>query len=148
KTKDGKMAEVYLLTAPAMSLPSEDLSMAFLLIDHKIIDWASCWTNNRTAQQDLQIEDVDGDGFADLAFRAKPGWWGLQDKRQHSRPDDKRIWLYAYAITSTGFVSLFPNSDHTLSYKVLYDTGRFPASLQVEGLPATLRENQMYECRI
>lgn len=148
KTKDGKSAEVIFLTAPAMSMPGTDFSMAFLLVDKKVIDWASCWTYNRIANQELLLEDVDGDGFPDVAFRASKGWWGLLDKRQHGRPDDERKWLYAYAITAKGFQSLFPNTDHDLRVKMTYDTVNQPIELQVKGLPETLRERQMVECTL
>jgi hypothetical protein len=148
KTKDGKTAEVVLLRAPAMSMPGEDFSMAFLLVEKRVVDWASCWTYNRTANQDLQLEDVDGDGFLDVAFRASEGWYGLLDKRQHTRPGDKRKWLYAYAITSTGFQSLFPSVDRELKVKLSFDTADPPVKMQVKGLPESLREQQTVECTV
>ncbi len=147
KTKDGKTAEVVLLTAPARGMPGTDFSMAFLLIEKQVVDWASCWTYNRTATQDLQLEDVDGDGFLDVAFRAKEGCWGL-DERQHSRPGDKRKWLYAYAITGKGFQSLFPSTEHDLNVKVAYDAAGQPVTLQAKGLPQSLRERRMVECTL
>jgi hypothetical protein len=148
KTKDGKPAEVLLLEAPSMSMPGEDFSMAFLLLDKRVVDWASCWTYNRFAEQELQLEDVDGDGVVDLAFRARRGGFGLVDKRQHTRPGDKRTWLYAYAITSKGFQSLFPDTDRIFRRKLTYDTGGHPVKLELKGLPEILREYQMYECTI
>src|SRR5260370_24440018 len=144
KTKDGKAAEVIFLTAPSMSMPGTDFSMAFLLVEKRVVDWASCWTYNRTANQELQLEDVDGDGFLDVAFRASKGWFGLKDKRQHSRPGDKRKWLYAYAITSTGFQSLFP-LDQELKETPRYDSAGEPVKLEVKGLPKSFRERQMVE---
>src|SRR5262249_3383318 len=120
KTKDGKAAEVILLSASEMSIPGTDFSMAFLLVEKRVVDWASCWTYNRTASQDLQLEDVDGDGFLDVAFRANRGVWGLLDERQHSRPGDQRKWLYAYAITAKGFKSLFPDTARKLRIKVRF----------------------------
>src|SRR5262249_6865863 len=122
--------------------------MAFLLVDKRVVDWASCWTYNRTANQELLLEDVDGDGFPDVAFRASDGWWGLLDKRQHTRPGDKRKWLYAYAITAKGFQSLFANTERDLKVKLFYDTVDQPVVLQVKGLPESLRERQMVECRL
>jgi hypothetical protein len=147
KTKDAKPAEVIFLTAPSMTMPGTDFSMAFLLVEKRVVDWASCWTNNRTANQELQLEDVDGDGFLDVAFRASDGWVGLQDKRQHSRTGDKRKWLYAYAITTTGFLSLFPN-DRKLKVTLSYDTAEQPVKLQVKGLPESLQEQHLVECTI
>jgi len=148
KTKDGKAAEVLLLRAPALSMPGTDFSMAFLLVDNQLVDWASCWSHNRTAQHEALLEDVDDDGFPDLAFRAKAGWWGLQDERKQTRPNDKRTWLYAYAITSQGFKSLFPDTHHTQRLKLDCNTGQHAVSLQVTGLPGLVREYQMYECTI
>jgi hypothetical protein len=148
RTRDGKAAEVVLLNSPAMSMPGTDFSMAFLLVDKRVVDWASCWTYNRTATQELLLEDVDGDGLPDLSFRAGEGFFGLLDKRQHKRPGDKRVWLYAYAITAKGFESLFPRTDRDLPVTLAYDTAGQPVKLRVDGLPASVRENQMYECTV
>jgi hypothetical protein len=148
KTRDGKASEIVLLKAPGMSVPGVDFSMAFLVVDKRVVDWTSCWTYNRTASQDAQLEDVDGDGFVDLGFRADTGSFGLLDKRKHTRPGDKRTWLYAYAITSKGFQSLFPKTDRDLRLKVSYDTAGQPVTLRAQGLPQSLREYQMYECTI
>jgi hypothetical protein len=148
KTKDGKAAEVVFLNAPTLSMPGTDFSMAFLLVEKRVVDWASCWTSNRTARQELLLEDVDGDGVADVAFRASKGWWGLSDERQHGRPGDNRKWLYAYAITSKGFQSLFPNTDRDLKVKLSFKTAGQPVRLKVKGLPQSLRERQMVECTL
>ena len=148
KTRDGQAAEVIFLTAPSRSVPGTDFSMAFLLVGKRVVDWASCWTYNRTATQELLLEDVDGDGFADVAFRASKGWWGLKDKRQHGRPGDERKWLYAYAITAKGFQSLFPNVDRDLNVKLTYDTANQPVRLEARGLPTSFREHQMVECTV
>jgi hypothetical protein len=148
KTKDGKDAEVVFLNVPAMGMPGTDFSMAFLLVQKRVVDWTSCWTHNRTANHELQLEDVDGDGFLDVAFRAREGWFGLKDKRQHTRPGDKRKWLYAYAITSRGFQSLFPKVDQDLKVTLTYDTADQPVKLQVEGLPEPLPEQRMVECTL
>jgi hypothetical protein len=148
KTKDGTAAEIVFLSAPAMSMPGTDFSMAFLLIEKRVVDWASCWTYNRTASQELLLEDVDGDGFPDVAFRAREGFWGLLDKRQHSRAGGKRKWLYAYAITAKGFQSLFPDMERSLNVKVVYDNADQPVTVQAEGLPESLREHQLVECTL
>lgn len=145
-TKDGKAAEVVFLTGPPGPIPGNDFSVAFLLVDKRVIDWASCWTCNRTAHQELLLEDVDGDDFLDVAFRASEGWFGLRDKRQHSRPGDKRKWLYAYAITSTGCQSLFTCVDRELKVKLSYDTAHQPVKLEIKGLPESLRVQRMVEC--
>lgn len=148
KTKEGRAAEVVFLTAPTLSMPGTDFSMVFLLVDKRVVDWASCWTYNRTANQELLLEDVDGDGLSDVAFRASEGWWGLLDKRVHSRPGDKRKWLYAYAITAQGFQSIFPKTERELKVKLAYDTADHPVVLQVKGLPESLLERQMMECKL
>jgi hypothetical protein len=33
-----------------------------------------CWTKNRINDQELLLEDVNGDGFVDIAFRASKRW--------------------------------------------------------------------------
>jgi hypothetical protein len=144
--KDGKQIEVILISAPSNSMPGEDFSMAFLLVEKRVVDWASCWSYNRIANQELLLEDVDGDGFPDVAFRASEGCWGLLDDRQHSRPGDKRKWLYAYAITAKGFQSLFPKRERNLQLKLAYDTVGDLVTLKATGLPQSLREYQMVEC--
>jgi hypothetical protein len=148
KTRDGTAAEIVFLDAPARGMPDHAFSMAFLLVDNRVVDWVSCWTYNRTAIQELLLEDVDGDGFPDVAFRASDGCWGLLDKRQHSRPGDKRKWLYAYAITAKGFQSLFPNTERDLKVKLACDPADQPVVLQVKGLPEPLRERQLVECTL
>ena len=122
--------------------------MAFLLVEKRVVDWASCWTYNRIANQELLLEDVEGDGGLDVSFRAREGVWGLLDKRQHSRPGDKRKWLYAYAITAKGFRSLFPNTERELQVKLAYDTANPKVTLKAKGIPQSLRERQMVECTL
>jgi hypothetical protein len=148
KTKDGVMAEVILLQAPSHTMPGTDFSMAFLLVEKKVIDWASCWSSNRTATQDIQLEDVDKDGFLDLAFRAGEGWFGLLDKRRQTRPGDERTWLYAYAITSKGFQTLFPTTTRLFRLTVEYDLADQPITLRVDGVPKRVREYEMFECTV
>jgi hypothetical protein len=146
ETRDGKSAEVVFLNAPTLNSPA--FSMAFLMVDNRVIDWASCWTFNGLANQKLMLEDVDGDGCLDVAFRASKGWTGLEDERSHSRPGDERHWLYAYAITSKGLQSLFPETDRELPVKLAFDPAGHPVTLRVEGLPKSLREERLYECTI
>jgi hypothetical protein len=148
KTADGKAAEVVMFEVPSMSMPGHDFSIAFLLIDKRTVDWASCWTYNRTATQELLLEDVDGDGFLDLAFRAKNGFWGLQDERQHRRPGDARIWLAAYSINSKGLKPIFVNKDRSHHLKPWLHSGNLPVVLRVSGLPQSLPESEMCECTI
>ncbi len=148
KTKDGESAEIVLIRQPACSMPGIDFSMAFLLVGDRVVDWASCLSHNRIARHEPRLEDVDGDGAVDLAFRAYSGFWGLSDERCHERPGDKRKWLYAYAITSTGFKSLFPETDKELHVTSSFDTVGQPVKLCVEGLPEQIREHRMLECTI
>jgi hypothetical protein len=122
--------------------------MALLIAAGRVIDWTSCWTHNRTARHELLLEDVDGDGSPDVAFRATAGHWGLCDQRQHRLADDERTWLYAYAITDTGFHSIFPNSERELRAKLSYDAARQPVEMQVTGLPDSFREREMVACRL
>jgi hypothetical protein len=148
KTPDGKPAEILMLRVPADGLPGIDFSMAFLLVRGRVVDWVSCWTYNRTALQDVRLEDVDGDGAVDLAFRAHAGFFGLLDKRRHTRPHDDRVWLYAYLISSKGFESIFPRTDRDLRVRFAYETAGQPVTLRVEGLPRSLRENRLYDCSV
>lgn len=148
KTRDGQVAEVVFLSVLARTMPGVDFSMAFLLVEKRVVDWASCWTHNRNSNQELLLEDVDGDGFNDVAFRTSKGGFGLTDKRQHGRPGDPRKWLYAYAVTATGFRSLFPETERDLTVRVTYDTAGQPVTLAVKGLSESLRERRLVECTI
>jgi hypothetical protein len=139
---------VVLIEVPAAAMPGYDLSMAFLLLDKRVVDWASCWSYNRTATQEVLLEDVDGDGSLDVAFRAKEGFWGLQDRRVRRRPGDKRAWLYAYAITAAGFESLFPVTDRDLRVSSSADATGQPVQLVVRGLSQSLREYRLCDCTI
>lgn len=147
-TKEGKPAEVIFLNVPDFVMPGEDFSMAFLLIDNQVIDSASCWTSNRKVRQDLRLEDVDGDGDSDVAFRATGGFGGLHDKRVHMRPGDERKWLYAYAITAHGFQSLFPTTERDLKVLMAYDPGIESVAIHAKGLSDHLREGRMTEFSI
>ncbi len=129
-------AEAVLLQSPSMSLPGTDFSMAILLVDKRVTDWASCWAYNRTASQELMLEDVDEDGTPDLSFRASAGWWGLQDKRKKARPGEKRAWIDAYAIGSKGLKSLFPRNEPEFHTKVKIEGGDTAVTLRVEGMNA------------
>jgi hypothetical protein len=148
KMNEGKSAEVIFLEAPARSMPGMDFSLVFLLVEKRVIDWASCTSYNRTACHKLLLEDVDGDGCEDVAFRASAGFWGLLDKRIHTLPGDDRKWLYAYRITARGFQSMFPETEHDLKLQVTVDTASHPVKLDVQGLPEHLRERQMTECAL
>src|SRR5262249_30262476 len=97
---------------------------------------------------DLQLEDVDGDGSLDVAFRACEGFGGPQDERQHSRPGDQRKWLYAYAITAKGFQSLFPDPARKLRLKASYDTAGQPVTFRAAEFPESVREYQLCECTL
>jgi hypothetical protein len=72
---DSRQLEVVLLEAPAGDWPNYDFSVAFLLSNGRVVDWKACWTYRRTAlqSQTLMIEDVDGDGFMDVAISNGPG---------------------------------------------------------------------------
>lgn len=147
-TIEGNAAEVVFLRVPAKEMPGTDFSMAFLLMDKRVVDWTSCWTHNRTAKQKLLLEDVDGDGVSDVAFRASAGWLGLKDERQHGRPASDTKWLYAYHVTSKGFQSIFPNKERELKMEVSYDTADQPIELQCKGIPESLLERQLVECTL
>ncbi|MFL5244486.1 MAG: hypothetical protein ACJ8FY_20495 [Gemmataceae bacterium] len=147
-TKDGKAAEVVFLRAPSWLFHGPDFSMAFLLVEKRVIDWVSCWTHDRFATQELLLEDVDGDGFQDVAFRPTEVWCRQLNKRLHSCPNSKAKWLYAYGITEKGFESIFPSTDRDMKVKLSYDTVNQPVSLEVKGLPDSLRERQLVQCTI
>ena len=129
-------------------MPGTDFSMAFLLVETHVVDWASCWTDNRTASQELLLGDVDHDGYSDVGFRASKGFWVLEDKRQHSWPGDKQKWLYAYAITAGGFQSLFPVTGRDLKVQHTYETANQLVVLQIRDFPESLRERQMIRCAL
>jgi hypothetical protein len=116
RTKDGKAAEVILIEVSARSNPGYDFLLAFLIVDQQVVDWASCCSSNRDGCPELLIEDVDGDGIKDLAFRAGGG------QQVHSLPGDKRMWYYAYTITSTGLKSQFPITDRDRGTEDLIQT--------------------------
>lgn len=148
RTKDGKTAELLLLRAAPGPIPGTGFSMAFLLVERRIIDWASCWSNNRTTHQELQLEDVDSDGFLDVSFRADPVWFEAGEKRLHGFPGDMRKWLYAYAITSKGLRSLFPSTDQELKVIPYLEAVGEPVKLEIKGLPTSVREFQLVECTL
>ena len=138
-TKEGKNAEVIFLTGSANCVPGTDFSLAFLLVEQRVVDWASCRTKNRFSSQKLLLEDVDGDGFLDVSFCGIGG--------QHRRPDGFDDWHYAYAITTNGFKSLFPGTDYDLKVKVCcHDPTGQGVKIDVEGVPAIVRERRMIEC--
>jgi hypothetical protein len=148
RTKDGLPAQVLFIVAPSLGMPGEDFSMAFLLVNDQVVDCVSCRTWNRTATHELQLEDVNGDGLPDVAFRYSDGWWGPGDKRRHTRPGDKRAWLYSYTITSTGFKSIFPGGDRKLRIKHVYEPNSQAVMLRAETFPLPLREGRMVECTV
>jgi len=148
KTVDGKNAEVVFIKVPSGSMPGEDFTMALLLVNGRCVDWASCWTSNRIARQELLLEDVDGDGAPDVAFRASDGFWALQDDRQHRRPNDKRVWLAAYSITSKGFRPIFANKERIHRLKIATDQAAGPLAFRVTGLPESLAESDLCDCTV
>jgi hypothetical protein len=115
-TKDGTTREIVFLRSSAMSMPGTDFSMALLLNDRNVIDWVSCWTYNRTANHTPLLEDIDGDGFLDVAFESHDGWRGNLDKRKHTQPGSNRTWLYAYSIGANRLNSIFPTTDHNVRF--------------------------------
>jgi hypothetical protein len=143
RTVDGKAAEVIVLDAPSSGLPGMGFAVAFLRVDGRVVDSASCWS---FSQQDVLLEDVDQDGCLDLAFRA-PSGVGLAYRPLYTRPNDKREWLDAYAITSAGFRSLFPQTARTITLQVKCDTRGLPVRLRVEA-PRSAREDEFFRCRV
>lgn len=148
KTKDGKNVEVFFLNDLTYSLPGYAFSLAFVTVENRVIDWASCWTSTRSARQKLQLEDVDKDGFLDVAFQADKGFFGLRDQRVHSRPGVEGKWFYAYSLSGQGFQSLFPSTTREVTVRVSYDTANQPVTLEVKDLPKLLRVYQLIECTI
>jgi hypothetical protein len=143
KTVDGKSATVVLFNAPGID---NDFAIVFLLIDGRALDWASCWIYKRYLGQELRLEDVDGDGLVDVAFRAKPGMHGgPADDRLRRLPGDKREWLAAYKITSTSLKPIFPVRDRVRPLKVVLENAHQPVQFRVVGLPQSIAENEMCE---
>jgi hypothetical protein len=143
KTVDGKSAKVVLFNAPGID---NDFAIVFLLIDGRALDWASCWTCKRYLGQELRLEDVDGDGLVDVAFRAKPGrHGGPVDDRLRQQPGDEREWLAAYKITSTGLKPIFPVRDRVRPFKVVLENANQPVQFRVVGFPESIPENEMCE---
>jgi hypothetical protein len=146
KTVDGKIAKVVLFNAPRIDLPTYEMAIGFLLVDGRVVDWASNWVYITYLGQDLRLEDVDGDGFIDVAFRAKPGLHGGPgDDRLRRRPGDKREWLAAYRITSTGLKPIFPVRDRMRRLKTVFDDANQSVQFRVAGLPESIAENDMCE---
>jgi len=143
RTVDGKSATVVLFNVPAVDI---DFAMAFLLIDGRTLDWESCWIYNRYLCEELRLEDVDGDGFIDIAFRAKPGiYGGPRNDRLRRRPGDDRVWLAAYRITSQGLKPIFPVRDRVRPLEAVLENAHQPVQFRVVGLPASIAENEMCE---
>src|SRR5690349_12567988 len=80
-TKTGQPVELAAIYMPSLSHPGSDYSLVVLLVKGQVIDWAACRVYDRQGRCELMLEDVDKDGFADLAFRLK--WaWGKNDPRK------------------------------------------------------------------
>ena len=150
QTIDEEYAEVFLLRCPANGVPGLDVALAFVLVDGKTVDWHCCITNNRATSQRLLLEDIDGDGFEDVSFRAYEGWSGnIKDARVQLLQGKVGHWLYAFAIYSDRIVSLFPISDRKgIKTHATVDTGNSPISIRVEGMPEQIQEYEMFECRV
>jgi hypothetical protein len=148
--KDSRQLEVVLLEAPAGDWPNYDFGVAFLVSNGRVVDWKACWTYRRTAllSQALMVEDVDGDGFVDVAFRMGPGASPGRDELRHSRPRDPREWWHVYAMTSDGFRSLFPGDDQQHRLKVAYESSGAPVELHADGVPSRLGDNELFSCTI
>lgn len=143
RTITGHQAEVILLVSPSPSWPGYNFSMAFLLVDGHPIDWVSCWTYFPSPLPHLKLQDVDGDGQVDVAFRYDQAISGDMDgHKTWSR--DKHI-LYAYRITDRGFQSIFPPSEREVSVQSQYETHHQPVRFEIVGLPSSMRENKLYE---
>jgi hypothetical protein len=147
---DSRQLEVVLLEAPAGDWPNYDFGVAFLVSNGRVVDWKACWTYRRTAllSQALMVEDVDGDGFVDVAFRMGPGASPGPDELRHSRPRDPREWWHAYAVTSDGFRSLFPGDDRQRRLKVAYESSGAPVELHADGVPSRIGDNDLFACTI
>ncbi|MEK6233964.1 MAG: hypothetical protein N2C14_04570, partial [Planctomycetales bacterium] len=87
----------------------DDISagMVFLLEDDQVVDWKY---HSLSDDLDMSLEDVDGDGTADVSFLVDLRHWNSDDSDYHSRPGDDRMWLGAYSITADGFRANFPES--------------------------------------
>jgi hypothetical protein len=147
---DGKAIDVFLIRAPSSHWPNTDFSMAVIATNGRIIDWRSCWTSRRTAlvSQDLILEDVDGDGSLDIAFRRTAGSDVTPDRTRHTRPADQRAWWQAFAITSNGLRALFPHAACVRRLNVEYKKSNDPVKLEVSGVPKSVGPNDMFSCVI
>ncbi len=147
-TRDGKAAEVILVRSPSFGL-ALGVSVAFLRVGGRTIDVVTCAAGDRRFTHTCLLEDVDGDGALDVAFRSELG--PEKDPQVHRRLWglwDKRTWYAAYAITSKGFRSLFAETDRALPIRLECDTAGLPVDLRVTGLPSVVYDNQVYECRV
>jgi hypothetical protein len=147
KTVDGKKAEVVFLRVWG-GFPGEDFAMALLLIDGRTVDWASCWIDTRNGSQELLLEDVDGDGIADIAFRARDVFWGGIAEREQRRPRDERSWLAAYSIASNGLKPIFAKQNRVHHAIRTFGKPSSPLAFRVTGLSGTLVESDLYECTV
>lgn len=148
KTKEGNDADIVFLNSRHTCIPGVFLRMALLMVGKRVVDSASCWTCTRTEVQELLLEDVDGDGAIDVAFRGYEGFWGRPKDRLQSLPGDSRNWFYAYTITDKGFQCILPRKERELKVKLVYDTDDQPVKLEVLGLPKSFHVYEMVECNV
>jgi hypothetical protein len=146
KTADGTVAEVVFINVWG-DIPGDDFSMALLLIEKRVVDWASCWTSTRYGIQRLLLEDVDGDRVPDVAFRAADLFGGVT-AREHQRPKDERIWFAAYSITSKGLKPIFAKQNRVHHAIQTFGKPGGPLVYRVAGISGTLVESDLYECTV
>jgi hypothetical protein len=106
---DGTLAEVVVSSEEIRGIPPTQQCFAILLVDDRCVSVKGFVTSTRQAEQRALLEDIDGDGIAELGFACFRGWRGIvNDKRTRRLPGNSQNWLGVYKIERDGFKSLLP----------------------------------------
>jgi hypothetical protein len=137
KTISGNDAEVVVIDSTSPFDFGNECSMAFLLVNDRLVDWASCWDSTRNGSAKVVLQDVDGDGVKDVAFRSTSGMTFGAGGAPH---DASGRWVYTYAITDNGFRCIYSRSECELPFSVKLDPRGNNIALEAYGQPSTVRD--------
>jgi hypothetical protein len=106
---DGRVAELFVSCPWGNGVPGGQRSFALLIVADRCISAKGFSTSTRQVHQFVCLEDLDHDGFVDIAFQDKYdglGRWRSAQEIVGQLSGDPRLWVGAYKIESDGFKSL------------------------------------------